>query len=361
MKRKAISGILGGLIMIIILVGSLSLLMFIEREESSLYLSQRSSISNSLEFSPIEEIYSSQGQPELVSSSGKTLTINYVIFPNGNVKREDLTIASTPVPVSSLAQGYNGWFIVVTNNGEEYNVSSCSLNLDPSHLQNTEVGITHAISLKMPYVIEEASSLAFHDTSGVQLVSQVINGTYYQGFSNVTMIYTFPENITFCVAMYFFKDGEPAPSPFGILLYTSGGYGTNVYHYYYEYFYAQNENDGVQLFWNSSYPVENSDYNHLNGSDYYDYEFNNMYRYTQIRDAITNGYLSVVLYKISLQDLGGTWYISIGSAGPGITYNESEPFQTSTYYPVGTEVPITSSTVYEVYLLAPSNAMIVTN
>ncbi|BBG27772.1 hypothetical protein IC007_2326 [Sulfuracidifex tepidarius] len=365
MKQRAISGILGGLILITILVGSLSLLMTLEREQSSVFAGQQSSVSKTLEFSPLVEVYS-QGEPLLMSSSGEPLYVKYLIFPDGEVKSVNVEISSKPLPVSSLVNNYNGWFIAVTNDGEEYNVSDYPLQ-DPSDASlNGGIGITHAISLKnfsdtqeVYNIIDEASSLPFHDVSGAEVVTQQADGTNYLGLSNVTLIYTFPKNnLTLCIGMYFFENGEPAPSPFGILFYSGDGYGNNYGHYYYEYFYGEGENNGTQLFWESFYPVVNSSYNQLKG-EHSHVTFAKMYRYTEINDSINDGYLSVVFYRISIVNLYGTWYLSVGSKGVGMTYNESYPFQTSTYYPVGTQIPITSSPLYELYVFVPANATIV--
>ncbi|WP_240938776.1 hypothetical protein [Metallosphaera hakonensis] len=55
--------------------------------------------------------------------SNEPVTVKYVIFPNGNIQKLNMTLSSDPLSVQPLLGGYN-WAILVTDQGQTYNISN---------------------------------------------------------------------------------------------------------------------------------------------------------------------------------------------------------------------------------------------
>ncbi|MUN29033.1 hypothetical protein [Sulfuracidifex metallicus] len=364
MMRKGISGILGALILLIVLMGSLTLVFVVQRQESSIFIGQQQTMLQSLSSSPISEIYSPNGQPELMSDSGNPVYITHLILPNGEILNEDFTVTSIPIPVSKLESGYP-WFVVVTNEGADYNVSD--LTFPPSDPSNYEVtGISEAIKVPQPplnapvtkdleylslnstvfyeYVLPQLLSLPFHNDKWVQPQLHNINGVSVGGLSNTTLIYEFPpSNLSFdIVTDYYTLQGAP-DSNFGIVLSTA----SNSPNYYLEYFYLNSiSKDEGCLYWNQIYPSGKS--------------YSSTYMITQVKDPLQENGLT--LYNFQLIKISGSWYLKISSNGNvGVNYCgvplTGFPLAFNLEdYPSTLLVKLTSSPIYEVYVIIPQHS-----
>jgi hypothetical protein len=372
MNAKGISGILGALVLILVLVGSLSIFLLIQRDESNVFVGQQRSISQELRYSPIVEFYSPQGIPMLMSTSNTK--ISYVIYPSGEVKAVNIPVNSTPLDATLVGGNYVGWFLVVTNNGEEYNVTDYIYQPSFSYQDGSSgVGVSRAVNLtnNIEELTQELYSLPFFDVSGVYFSGD--NGNfhhYYDGISlysgtamgNVTLIYPFPSNESFCILAshcVISPDGTTvAGQPiyyndtFGIFLTTSVGN-------YFLYFYFEGQNcfgypsgnsENSIAFPNASFAIYWNCY-------YYDGGGLSVHHYyTALNSVVSNS--KVIFTKVSLQDDHGEWYITLGSGSLGVTYEEPSNFYPSPYQPVGEDVPLgfSGGYVYMMYLMIPNGS-----
>lgn len=367
MMRKGISGILGALILLIVLMGSLTLVFFVQRQESSIFIEQQQTMLQSLSSSPISEIYSPNGQPELMSDSGNPVYITHLILPNGEVLNEDFTVTSVPVPLSKLESGYP-WFVVVTNKGADYNVSD--FTFPPSDPSNYEVtGISEAIKVPpssgnapvMEFleslalnstvfykcILPQLHSLPFHNDKWVQPQLHNINGVCIGGLSNTTLIYEFPpSNLSFNIVTDNILQGAP-DSNFGIVLSTASNYPN----YYLEYFYLTLipwGKDAGCLYWNQIYPSGKS--------------YSSTYMITQVKDPLQDQENGLTLYNFQLIEISGSWYLKISSNGNvgvnycGVPLTGYPPMLNWEDYPSTLLVKLTSYPIYEIYVIIPQHS-----
>lgn len=116
---RAQAGIIGGIILILIMIGAVSLIYQYESQtQRGLIQGLKTVEEKSSE--PILYIIH-QGDWTQVYSDGKD-EITYVIYPNGTERKVDLWVNSYPINISYLIP--HGWAVLVTSYGLTYNVSS---------------------------------------------------------------------------------------------------------------------------------------------------------------------------------------------------------------------------------------------
>jgi len=113
--RRAISGIISSIILIIIFISSVSVILYLQNSYFKVIneaLNQAGSSHSPLVELPGDEVYSIN-----------PTTIRYVIYPDGSTNKEDIHVSSTPMSLSYILGGY-GWALLVTQNGQVFNFSN---------------------------------------------------------------------------------------------------------------------------------------------------------------------------------------------------------------------------------------------
>ncbi|MEM4146608.1 MAG: hypothetical protein QXH41_02905, partial [Metallosphaera sp.] len=114
-KRKGVSGIIASIILIIIFISAVSVILYFQNVSFQGIRAVTSDLNNipaSIVELPGDRIY-----------SDRPVTIAYVIYPDGETEQLNMSISSDPVSISSIIGGYK-WAILVTNQGEYFNVSN---------------------------------------------------------------------------------------------------------------------------------------------------------------------------------------------------------------------------------------------
>jgi len=118
-RKKGISSILGAIILIQIMIISIGLILYINSLTTKIYNTEYVELMNNLRDSPISVIPTTLG-PKIISSSGSTLVIKYIIYPDGEVLSTNI-----PLTPAGIYINFNGfpWAIIVLNDGVWYNIS----------------------------------------------------------------------------------------------------------------------------------------------------------------------------------------------------------------------------------------------
>ncbi|MEM3914623.1 MAG: hypothetical protein QXX67_04725 [Metallosphaera sp.] len=114
-KRKGVSGIIASIILIIIFISAVSVILYFQNVSFQGIRAVTSDLNNipaSIVELPGDRVY-----------SDRPVTIAYVIYPDGETEQLNMSISSDPVSISSIIGGYK-WAILVTNQGEYFNVSN---------------------------------------------------------------------------------------------------------------------------------------------------------------------------------------------------------------------------------------------
>ncbi len=124
MKRvKGISGIISSLILVIIFVSAVSVILYIQNST----FKGISYVASHLDNAPASIVQLPGGQVY----SNNPVNISYVIFPNGQFEKINIRIGSQPRSISSLLGGY-GWLLVVTDQGQVFNISNIAESVGSS-------------------------------------------------------------------------------------------------------------------------------------------------------------------------------------------------------------------------------------
>lgn len=142
-RKKGISSILGAIILIQIMIISIGLILYINSLTTKIYNTEYMELINNLRNSPISVIPTTLG-PKIVSSSGSSLVIKYIIYPNGEVLSTNI-----PLTPSGTYINFNGfpWAIIVLNDGVWYNISY----YDRIYVPNDNLNGLTGIKVYSPY------------------------------------------------------------------------------------------------------------------------------------------------------------------------------------------------------------------
>lgn len=142
-RKKGISSILGAIILIQIMIISIGLILYINSLTTKIYNTEYMELINNLRNSPISVIPTTLG-PKIVSSSGSSLVIKYIIYPDGEVLSTDI-----PLTPSGTYINFNGfpWAIIVLNDGVWYNISY----YDRIYVPNDNLNGLTGIKVYSPY------------------------------------------------------------------------------------------------------------------------------------------------------------------------------------------------------------------
>ncbi|QKQ99284.1 hypothetical protein GWK48_01735 [Metallosphaera tengchongensis] len=120
-RKKGISGIIASLVLVIVFISTVTVTLYIENQTFNglnTVSKQLLNTPSTLIELPGDQVY-----------SNRPVSIKYVIYPNGQIQEENLKITSTPMDISGVLGGF-GWALLVTSDGQSFNISNIKLLSD---------------------------------------------------------------------------------------------------------------------------------------------------------------------------------------------------------------------------------------